>query len=284
MVSLSFSRRPLRPAQPIIGGTQVFQKRLYPVLCLAAVLAALAVLGYLLPDDSGSRPTPVKVVLSKDNGPVVFEHARHEAYGLKCYTCHHELTAGAEKARSCSDCHNAILEPTFRNKHISRFDRTECVVCHHYTRSMKDWGHEKHFEDFDVECTACHHDEQLLEEEPTNCANCHEEGVMPAGRRVGDSSDFADAVHARCADCHQEWFDAKARGCVNCHSDKKLVSWKSRLHRNKSVNNCSTCHKQTMDKLMPSKMDAGHTTCMGCHERILRGPYGKENCAKCHLK
>lgn len=279
-----FTRRFLRRRNRSTGGGPVFQKRLFPIVCATVVLAVLAVVGYTMPEGSRSGDKPIRVVLSKNNGPVVFNHARHEAYGVKCMVCHHDLSLGVEQPRKCADCHVAVSEADFRNRHLARFNRDECIVCHHYTPSMKDWGHDKHVEEYDVECTACHHEDEAIEEVPTNCAECHEEGLPPVGGMNGDSHDLADAVHVRCATCHEKWFKASARGCANCHSDKHLGAWTSRLHRNMNVKDCATCHKRSVEKLVPGRMAAGHTMCVGCHERMSRGPYGKENCSKCHSK
>lgn len=45
------------------------------------------------------------------------------------------------------------------------------------------------------------------------------------------------------------------------------------------------CHvKKTPDKLIPGRMDAFHGQCMGCHEKLGKGPFGKDKCAQCHTK
>ena len=48
---------------------------------------------------------------------------------------------------------------------------------------------------------------------------------------------------------------------------------------------CTVCHvKKTPDKLIPGRMDAFHGQCMGCHEKLGKGPFGKDKCAQCHTK
>ena len=97
---------------------------------------------------------------------------------------------------------------------------------------------------------------------------------------------LADAVHARCVTCHQDLF-GKARDCASCHAlkptrkDAAAVKGKvSSLYAD-----CTVCHtKKTPDKLIPGRMDAFHGQCMGCHEKLGKGPFGKDKCAQCHTK
>ncbi len=43
--------------------------------------------------------------------------------------------------------------------------------------------------------------------------------------------------------------------------------------------NCSACHEETGDESMPSRADAMHSQCIGCHEEYGAGPV---DCNACH--
>jgi hypothetical protein len=71
---------------------------------------------------------------------------------------------------------------------------------------------------------------------------------------------FTHSVHAgeyasECLDCHH-----------NLDSDE--------------VYNCGECHGETGDGDLPSKFDAFHAQCVGCHEESGAGPV---DCNSCHL-
>ena len=51
------------------------QKRYIPIALLTAVLAAVAVVGYVLPEPH--EAVPERVLLDNAGGPVVFQHADH---------------------------------------------------------------------------------------------------------------------------------------------------------------------------------------------------------------
>ena len=242
-----------------------------------------AAAGYLLPAEK--TDTPVRSVLSRNSGPVVFEHAGHEQAGIACERCHHDLVSGVSVPARCASCHGVVEAPTFKKEHSGRFSRESCSVCHHYAGSRRDWGHDRHVKEYGLECTACHHAEPEIEEIPMNCAKCHEGGAPEGKRRApGGEHRLADAVHGKCADCHQEWFDAGVRGCAKCHDDRSLKTEKKRLHDGAAFSGCSSCHRKNVGKLVPGTMVAFHTMCMECHRKEGKGPQGKDQCGRCHLK
>ena len=64
--------------------------------------------------------------------------------------------------------------------------------------------------------------------------------------------------------------------CATCHHAENLQE---------GVSRCGDCHNPaTAEFNLPDRMAAFHQSCMGCHEEIGSGPYGKEHCNQCHLK
>ncbi len=275
----------------------MIDKRFIPILILTGVLALVAVVGYLIPDTV--EEVPKRVTMINTGGPVVFEHKQHEEMIPSCISCHHDQSVlqGDEEIKnnkpiSCAECHDVTIDKEFIANHVEYYDvkfgEKTCLVCHHYLPGKQDWGHDLHSQIFDLECDTCHHSDTAIEETPTNCAECHEEGVAPAGNNFdeGVPPPLADAVHDRCASCHQDWFDLKARSCVKCHFDEPRQGREKidRLHVNMTDNTCVKCHHADFDKLIPNQMTAHHATCMSCHQKLNKGPYTNQDCSKCHMK
>lgn len=59
--------------------------------------------------------------------------------------------------------------------------------------------------------------------------------------------------------------------CLDCHHNIE----------DDETYNCSECHEETGDEYLPSRADAFHAQCIGCHEEIDAGPM---ECNSCHLK
>ncbi len=284
------------PCTSITRGLRtVIEKRFIPILALTGVLALVALVGYLIPDPV--ETVPRRVTMLNTGGPVVFEHKQHEALVPSCMSCHHDQSVLTEEERkkheplACGVCHGVTVDRQFIDTHeasYAKFGEKTCLVCHHYTPGRQDWGHAVHAEEFEVECVTCHHSDTSIEETPTNCAECHEEGVAPskASFEEGVPPTLSDAVHARCASCHQEWFDLKARGCVKCHFNEPPLGREKadRLHVNMTDNTCVKCHHSDFDKLIPNRMTAFHVSCMGCHTKVAKGPRTGQDCSQCHMK
>jgi hypothetical protein len=69
---------------------------------------------------------------------------------------------------------------------------------------------------------------------------------------------------------HQIHTDEYALDCMDCHHN--LID--------DDEYNCSACHEETGDDAMPSRMDALHDSCMGCHSDYGAGPV---ECNACHV-
>ena len=226
----------------------------------------MAVVGYVLPEPH--EAVPQRVLLDNAGGPVVFQHADHAfQQKIPCQKCHHESPVKRENVQRCESCHGASFDAAFRKNHVAAFnDNASCATCHHYELGAKKWGHKKHQEEYG--------------------ADCHDSGA-PTGQKAekGTPPDLADAVHARCVTCHEEMFAAKAKGCAQCHSQtavRDILPKQGLVKLNPMFTNCAVCHGLPAEKLIPGRMDAYHKLCMGCHEKLKKGPYGKQQCAQCH--
>ena len=264
----------------------MLNKRFLPATIAACLLGAVGIVGYLVPDDVAS--TPQRAALPNSGGAVVFEHATHEKLGLKCAQCHHVHVDAAKQAIACDDCHGKKFDEAFVKDHAQRYAKEFCSSCHHYEPGQHDWGHKAHKDDMGLECTSCHHRDTSIEDKPQNCSSCHEEGKAPSREKpeAGMPPSLADAVHARCAGCHKEWFGGnKARSCAKCHSVKAPEGGPApRLHKNLATMKCSGCHDREPGKLIPGRMEASHKLCMDCHDSMKKGPGKKAPCTQCHLK
>ena len=206
-------------------------KRHTPVLVLAVVLAVVAVVGYVLPDDAPALPQ--RILFDNAGGRVVFDHGAHmREYQLRCEACHHAT-------------------------------------------GEKDWGHETHIQDYGLDCQSCHHGPDI-EPEPGACSMCHE--------KTGDEAvpSLRDAVHARCMSCHEEAFAEKDAGCAMCHSFEVTKEAFLKKTMPEKAAECSACHNAALAEANGGAMDAFHASCMGCHVRLEKGPYGEERCSQCH--
>ena len=105
---------------------------------------------------------------------------------------------------------------------------------------------------------------------------------------MGDIPDMKTAAHAKCADCHQEWFDAGMKGCTSCHpftDNRKLSASGQPVDVNPGDADCTVCHGNVKaSELIPDRMTALHGNCMKCHEKHGKGPFRKDQCNQCHTK
>lgn len=264
----------------------MLNKQFLPIVLVTTVLAVIALVGYLLPEKTGEA-MPARIAMKNAGGPVVFEHSRHVEWVESCETCHHDMLSGASTPQSCTSCHALEMREGFVADHQKTFRADSCAVCHHYQPGRQDWGHATHAEDFGIDCATCHHEDTSIEPEPSSCADCHEAGAAPSKNapEEGVPPSLADAVHSKCASCHGDWFDLRARGCVKCHFDTvpEGGTKTARMHANMETMTCRACHEQEPDKLIPGRMQAQHASCMGCHNNIGKGPRTQQDCKQCHM-
>ncbi len=259
------------------------QKRYFLISACAAILAIVALVGYVLPEPSPKIPE--RILFDNAGGKVVFTHQKHlQDDNIPCATCHHEMITSTETVESCGSCHGVAFDTNFRTTHAQQYKSTDsCATCHHMEFAPKvDWTHTAHAEEYGLDCTSCHHEDTSIEPEPQNCANCHQE--------TGDETmpSLRDAVHLKCQSCHEEMFEAKVTGCASCHTTidmKKQLKEKGpeAFKVSPKYANCAVCHvDQKTTELIPDRMNAFHGQCMSCHQSVGKGPYTQEQCAQCH--
>lgn len=292
-------------------------KHVLYVFAAVAALCIIAVVGYMRP--APEADLPVKVLFpSPNSSAVVFTHAAHvEEYQVDCTTCHHESPVDRPDPQPCGACHGQTFDEEFAQTHIRSFidengkpDLDACFTCHHLEFNLEEpvWTREMHNDHADMytsDCTDCHHTEEI-EPEPESCANCHEamdHGNMPP---VDDfMPTYRDAVHERCASCHENWLDEGLDGCANCHAMSPARDLMYEEYSNlqpgdrpeRHFTDCVACHymqDMSPQDLMLPRDQAFHTQCMSCHEEAGAGPYPmppdqvkdkrdeSRHCAQCH--
>jgi hypothetical protein len=241
------------------------------VIIAAVLLLLVAVVGYAIPKDAPG--TPVRILLENNGGKILFTHSTHIDYTSdSCSGCHHEHGRepglAMDTAMPCGSCHPGAFDAEYVAQHQALItDEAACVRCHHLENGESRFDHAEH-EDY-ADCTDCHHDTDI-EPEPQNCADCHDKeggGGMPGLR---------DAAHERCESCHTDMFEAGLDGCASCHDFAPADP----AHAPAA---CASCHDAPVEELVPTRMEAFHGQCMGCHEQIGAGPFGEGACNQCHI-
>ena len=220
-------------------------KRYIPIAVVTAMLAVLAVIGYVWPASEPLlpvKPLPNRVLLKNSAGKVVFDHKKHfEDYKVECQSCHHDREKPTPVAQACSSCHGVVTTPNFKTEHVTAFaDQMSCVTCHH------------------VEFAGTTYEGPDRTPDSTWDHTPH----LSAG---GDMK--------QCNTCHD---------FVNTKTTLRDKGW---ITINPAYADCTVCHRgQEIEDLIPSRMQAFHDSCMGCHEKLDKGPYGQETCNQCHTK
>jgi len=245
-------------------------RRYFPIAILTGILLITAIAGYLIPLESSAQP--VRILLPNKGGNVIFTHEPHiSIQDDQCVTCHH-TTLKDDDPIACKSCHVKTFDETFIIEHPTQFDDKQCASCHHADSNIDRFTHDDHALDYaDSDCQSCHHDESI-EPEPQACSNCHQK------EGKDDIPSLKVANHTRCASCHDDMFDQGVEGCGYCH-----VRNEQKEQKTADQEACSSCHEESIDQLIPTTTVAFHGQCRGCHETMDAGPYGDENCDKCHM-
>ena len=243
------------------------QKNYLLITVVTLVLAVIAVAGYAGFLGGAQPKEPIRIFFATKGGNVVFSHIAHfRDYELPCERCHHESKEPTSDPLLCRNCHSAVFDEAFAEKHQDNTGEF-CGRCHHQEPVGTKYSHAEHSDDFCAECTDCHHTEDI-ESEPGNCGECHE------AEGDDDTPGLKDAVHKRCNACHEDMFEQRLSGCSSCHEmkDAENVS-------------CKKCHKleEGIEEILPNRLNAFHSGCMNCHEEKQKGPFKKEDCKQCHM-
>ena len=117
-----------------------------------------------------------------------------------------------------------------------------------HTKSIVDFSHKKHNEEYKIGCGECHHDDKgqplndlKLGDDVQGCIECHKlPGQMPgklkkemkaakASKKEIDAKKMeyhAEAIHDNCISCHKAYnkknkTKAAPQACAKCHPKKK---------------------------------------------------------------
>lgn len=87
-------------------------------------------------------------------------------------------------------------------------------------RPVAEFGHNKHVEEFKLDCKTCHH---KMKEGDTSVKKCSAEGCH-GPRKVGKTPSLQSAFHKNCKTCHKKEQAAGKKGaptkCKECHVKK----------------------------------------------------------------
>lgn len=249
------------------------QKRYLPITVSVVLLAIIALVGYMMP--AASEEMPRRVLFDNTGGKVIFSHLTHdETYGIECATCHHESEDPGKDPLKCGLCHPPEFTADYITDHPQFFeDEKHCARCHHAEFAGMQYDHDQHAADYNFgSCTDCHHDTDI-EPEPQACSDCH----MEQGDEMMPS--LENAAHEKCASCHQMQMDEGLQGCSYCHS---MIEY-GESETLPATSTCGSCHDEPVEQLIPTRMNAFHDGCMGCHEGMGAGPYKEDQCNQCHM-
>jgi len=208
--------------------------------------------------------------------------------GAVCLKCHsdtkgHHVALAPERHKDCTSCHNP---------HAPKPEdtRTSCTKCHqNEVTQLMGAGPEGHQKEscfgchkphdnpmpFENVCTKCHAEKAKVVQTagPSKhrvCISCHQRHVF----RITD-------IGATCTRCHQNLFDANARGistvphkadCKSCHT----------FHGEPGVarDACLKCHTKVAGEFNPP--NERHADCNSCHKSHTPASSALQECRNCH--
>lgn len=241
--------------------------------------------------ENGTAKGPFFTALDDE---VIFDHASHEAAGVKCDSCHGDLaksqSLGLEMAIDMARCMTC---------HAERRAPNECATCH--TEIRRDRMPPSH----DAFFTKAHGTAARSTEDAAQCSLCHEESscstchavMMPQShdnqfRRRGHGC-LAALDRSACQTCHQSDF------CIRCHQDTRPTSHTAAFGGTQSRHcyschlpvssepGCSVCHRGTPSHSLASPKPPDHTpgmNCRQCHGLTAPLPHvdNGDDCNTCH--
>lgn len=198
----------------------------------------------------------------------------HEKYEAECEKCHEAFNKTSQR-RLCLDCHKKVADDIKQQQGLHGRSPSvrdvECKQCHSdhlgrsadivlFNRDLFDHNDT----DFSLKeahqhlaCGACHKQDQLYRDTPSQCLDCHKKDDIHK-QKMGE----------KCSDCHTQksWRKAKFD---HDKTDYKLTG----KHREIS---CGLCHPGNRFKKTPK-------LCYDCHQLndVHNGGYGGK-CQNCH--
>ncbi len=119
------------------------------------------------------------------------------------------------------------------------------------------FSHASHTADYGFKCADCHHDQAGDPAHPVPCGTCHPKEFGP---------EFAAT--------HRHAFPSPDY-CQRCHDTEPDM--------NAAPNSMSAEDKPDSGNI-PTRMDAFHDQCMGCHRDNGAGPFEETECSACHAQ
>lgn len=208
--------------------------------------------------------------------------------GAVCLKCHsntkgQHVALAPERHKDCTSCHNP---------HAPKPEdtRTSCAKCHseELTQVMRD-GPEGHTRD---SCFGCHQPHNNPLPPPNVCGKCHGDKAKAVMAASPPKHQVCTSCHQRhvfkitdigaaCSRCHQNLFDAEARGlpsvphqadCKNCHT----------FHGEPGVpqSACLNCHSKVATEFNPP--NPKHADCTSCHKSHTPASEAPKECRSCH--
>ncbi len=167
------------------------------------------------------------------------------------------------------------------------------------------FDHAVHVDAYGMACADCHHeiefaiDQTAAEETILACGTCHGADFKSEDYVAMHMDDFTTDL--QCVTCHHYQFEdsdpdtnfhhekltRNMDNCLACHNEpsnpEKLALDPDNFMMDYDQASCASCHDESPSDLLGSRMDAFHSSCMGCHEDLGVGPYEDEDCAQCHM-
>lgn len=154
------------------------------------------------------------------------------------------------------------------------------------------FNHLQHNEQYEIDCSICHHENSVSRADPQPCGACH--GVeFDAAFTATHQDKFKDDPEA-CLTCHHLEFTASEwnRDLHDLHAESLAETCQS-CHHNESIEPepmaCSNCHEQIeRGRPLPEATnsiiyrDAVHARCASCHAHAHSFDAGLKGCSDCH--
>lgn len=206
---------------------------------------------------------------------------------FNCRECHLGRRFTFEQ-QTCTTCH-AEADATFRDTHLQIFG-DDCLACHDGEDTMARFDHEVVFPLVDghagPDCIECH-DTGFLETS-AECATCHEEPVLHAGKFGPDCAvchtlvawtparlidhtfplDHGGDGEVECITCHE--LDYVTYTCYGCHDhepdENRLVHLEAEI---RDIENCAECHPTGLELDVEGKEAATGFFVIGNREQAI---------------
>jgi len=209
------------------------------------------------------------------------------ATGAVCLECHSDtkgkhVALAPERHKDCTSCHNP---------HAPKPEDTRgaCAKCHTSEVALVSAGPQGHVSG---SCLGCHKPHESPMPASDVCAKCHGQRAIavqkaePAKHReclsCHEPHEFrATDVVATCSKCHENLFNATARGVASIPHDTECRSCHA-FHGEPGVPRaaCLQCHKKVSAEFHAT--NEKHADCSSCHQPHTPASAAPAQCRTCH--